>query len=256
MSGDISGVFVATYYRTLYAQPQNMSKFYDSQARLRRGSTTFQFDPSANLLPFDPDSITARIYTVNSQTIAGGFMVSVHGCLSRDSDVSFTQQFVLIQQGSRWFICVDNFFDFSGSLPVVIGAEAAAIEPIISRPPPQQASVTPFYRPAAPVGRTRIHSELREFDPDKTITILNLSDNYSHDEVAGFFLEVGTLVIERQYATYNAMYIQFETPEMTVTALERPQITYQDSVLTVSKGIHVIEQKNVHRLNRSNPTKS
>lgn len=228
MSVDIPATFVSTYYRRLYRDPSDMRKFYNSFSLLTRSTPgrnrkcELSEASDSDVVPFNPKVTTTRIYTYNAKTFPDGIVVTVYGALSGGTEGRFSQEFVLIEQASRWFVISDSFFAFEGSRTDLVGCEGPQ-ERLLPQPQPQK------------------RSRAEDFDPTRTVTVINLSNNYKGDDLCKEFERFGH--ITGRFYTYNTVYIEFETPEIAGAAATPPCPMYQGSYTQVVKGIVPVQPR-------------
>jgi hypothetical protein len=253
MADDVVAQFVATYYKLLYSSGDSIPKFYDARAEVTRSSrgvaTIVSLSDAPGLLPFDPTTTVTKINDCESQTLPEGLLITVYGTLS---DCPFTQRFALSQQHSRWFITNDAFFLYDGNSDELVGTERAPLEQpavaVSGLPPPPKKVVSSFEPAAQPLGFRAKKPKLDEFDAKRSITILNLSNNYNGDEVAAHFEAFGQVTY--RFYTHNVIYLEFAREEMCDDAVAADPLVYQGATTDVRKGIVIKEQKNVGRYNR------
>jgi hypothetical protein len=253
MADDVVAQFVATYYKLLYSSGDSIPKFYDARAEVTRSSqgvaTIVSLSDAPGLLPFDPTTTVTKINDCESQTLLEGLLITIYGTLS---DCPFTQRFALSQQHSRWFITSDAFFLYDGSSDELVGTERAPLEQpavaVSGLPPPPKKVVSSFEPAAQPLGFRAKKPKLDEFDAKRSVTILNLSNNYNGDEVAAHFEAFGQVTY--RFYTHNVIYLEFAREEMCDDAVAADPLVYQGATTDVRKGIVIKEQKNVGRYNR------
>ena len=231
MSEDVSATFVVTYYRRLYAAPQGMRKFYNSFSLLTRVTSgvkrklELSEGSDLDILPFLPHKTTAQVYAYNSQAFQDGVVVSVYGSLiQKNVERRFAQQFVLVQQSGRWFVIADSFFRFDCEKVTLLGCESASRGARAIVQPQQQK-----------------RSRAEDFDAERTVTIVNLSNNYKGDDVCRGFEKYGE--ITGRFYTYNTIYLEFESSAAADAAASPPFPMYQGSYTQVSKGIVPVQPK-------------
>jgi hypothetical protein len=200
--GDIWTVFVAAYYRVLFSHPEDIIKFYDPRASVSRNSEDNKspaFSPESaegrDLLPFDPSVSSAKIFDAYHVRLKDGFSISVFGSVIKSEESFFSQNFFLSQRNSRWFIISDHLFIFEGLHQDLIGAENQARAPVTLSPQVQSFTrpINPFQSSAISAFQYQRRPKLEQFDPNRSITVSNLANSYTGDDVARLFSKFGDI---------------------------------------------------------------
>lgn len=277
MSEDVAVRFVATYFRMIYNDIISLPKFYRKNAEIKRVYPTNNSDyvySSQNgdeIAAFNPNERTTKVYTHHTTILPRGMLINVYGTISGNSqEYLWTQQFVLTQTSGRWFIVADTFYQFPDNCPQLIGAEieTAVLEKHNVQPPIQaNKPINTSFQPMPtnifsqmpqinPKNRStdiQKRPRLEGFDRNRSLTLLNLSNNYNGEEVSSLFTHYG--IISNKFFTHNTIYLELETIEDMESAVNGRPPVYQGAYIRVERGIVQKETRNYGRYNRYNSTK-
>jgi hypothetical protein len=224
-------------------------QFYDPHARITRSSDSFAFSerPPAEILPFDPQISVVKIFDSQFVPIPGipsSAIITVFGSIA---DCPFSQRFSFIFQASRWFVVDDAFFLFDREPEELLGAEESPL-PVLAASVPHIRKVATFERSTVPAEMRPRAIPLNDFAVDRTITILNLSNNYKGNEVVAHYAQFG--LVTNHHFTHNTVYIEFESPDCVRQAAAARPLVHQGATAAVKPGIEVRDLKTVGRHNR------
>ncbi|EAY20744.1 hypothetical protein TVAG_391280 [Trichomonas vaginalis G3] len=236
---ELGAKFVATYYRLIYRCPSAIPKLYDTHAILRRDppKTNFQICLLQHeLIPFKPNESIVKIFRYVTYSAGESLVVSVYGSIFNNlGPKMFFQQFMLKKNGLVWLIHSDIFYIFTSQTNEVLYG-------IFEQPQPP--AFTPIQQPAqsqqiVPQFKRISQSAKRydNFDPEKTITIINLPNTYNGNDVVAAFRCYGN--VTSKYFTHNTVYIEFENEEEADAACNSrlPLNMPNNSHIKVEKGI-------------------
>lgn len=239
MSGEEAKAFIATYFRLAFRAPDLLVNLYDPLAEIIRYKSSQRFQVKNGqdipILPFDSVASIVRIFS-HTQTVAlNNLIISVYGAITIKTNFKkFTQQFVLKQNKGKWMIISDTFYEFEPPKSELIcadhpqmsgSADDRLIPPRYDSPP-----YVPRFDPQ--VGSKRPRAQ--DFDPARSLTIMNLSSTYSGDELRDIFAQFGP--ITKQFYTHNTIYLEYEDPEMMEAAVAHPPL-YHGMYTKVEKGV-------------------
>ena len=100
--------------------------------------------------------------------------------------------------------------------------------------------------PSSPSPTTNTRTRVNDLDPERSITVMNLSNSYNGKEVAQAYSKFGK--ITNQNFTYNTVYLEFETSDEAENAAQArvPSSIPQSAHVRVDRGIH----KQYYRMNK------
>ena len=245
--------FIASYYRVLYRNSGLISHFYDSHAIIKRKNqtniTTFQpcLIPSENISPFNVGNNTAKIFNYEITETGNLLMVSVYGNLiCTNVENYFSQKFILKNMSKHWYIISDFFMLFSSPFNDVSGGDIVSnikISNANTAAPFQKSNPSINYddqRSFRPQNSPR-HDRLDGFDPNRTITILNLPNSYDGIVFSQEFKKYG--IITNKHFTHKAMYLEFDTSSTVDRVIDAGIQKINGAIVRIEKGKAIKEPK-------------
>ncbi|EAY16064.1 hypothetical protein TVAG_278300 [Trichomonas vaginalis G3] len=112
---EVGNHFISTYYNTLAFQPEEIVKFYDSEATIWRSTMESPIgkklaDANDDLLIKIPTGCEVVVTGYSVLPLNGQILVNTNGFILNDNDTElFSQSFVLVEKSKRYFIIADSF---------------------------------------------------------------------------------------------------------------------------------------------------
>lgn len=216
---EIGAKFVATYYRLIYRCPSAIPYLYDTHAILRRDppKTNFQLCLLQHeIIPFKPNESIVKIFRHVAYSVGDSLIVSVYGSFTNPMETKmFHQQFMLKKNGPKWLIFNDNFYVFRMQTDLYAVVEDQPQAPSFN-PIPQSNVSAPIPSPIKRTSSTPTRNRAENLDNERSITIMNLSNNYNGNDIVNAYKIFGN--ITSKYFTFNTIYLEFETEEEAYNA--------------------------------------
>ena len=240
MKKELVDKFVTSYFRILSRNPNLIHQFYDNNAIIVRANPNekikfpFFLKPLSTLTSYKSIDDIIKIYNYTYNIFDEKIIISIFGSLTHfETENCFSQQFILENISSHWYIISDVHFIFSYSSISI--SEEKNTSYILRNKPIYTENKYNFPK------NLSTKAKIDTFDHERSITILNLS-KYSGNNIREI-LSNRFGPISNQHYTHNTVYIEFVSSFSAIQASNNI-LNYQNSTYKIEKGVIIPSNSN------------